>query len=321
MRTISAHDKIEELGGSLPGIEWFEEMGNLTALRLDKRHGFYRSNYSRGPLLYSLVTKYRPNVLLEFGTGRGYGTVCMARSLVDNSIDGEIFTVDTISGTDCQPWPIDRGSGPVVETLAANDVWDQYFEIEWQSRITRLTGASATLLTEWESKGLPNPDFSYIDAGHRFEEVRHDFYAFLSIAAPQFTVVFDDYVSRRGFGVKRLIDTEVAPVFDCELVQTEWRPGAQDSNWLNGGMVVADSRSGGGGLGCRTIGRGGSAAAHSLPQRSTPAWSQRSVQAVTPGSDAVDWVSSVILSNLPPLTFRTRVSVNNEFGDSVQPGW
>ena len=241
MRTTSVSQKILALNCSLPGQEWFNRVGDLTALRGSEANGFYRSNYDRGPLLYSLIAAHRPTTVLEFGTGRGYGTACMARAMVDHAIDGQIFTVDVLAFSDPQTWPIDRGSGPAVETLSAEDVWDRYFETAWLDRITRLTGDSGIVVDEWEQSDLPKPDFGFIDAGHRYEEVRHDFYTFLSVCASHPVILFDDYSTRHDFGVKRLIDSEVIPVFDIELIRTEWRsddPTGKDGKELQGMALI-----------------------------------------------------------------------------------
>ena len=225
MRTTTINQKIVALDCSLPDQEWFNTVGDLTALRGNEADGFYRSNYNRGPLLYSLVAAHRPTTVLEFGTGRGYGTVCMAKAMVDHKIDGQIFTVDLLAFNDLQSWPIDRGSGPVVETVSAEDVWSRHFDTAWLERITRLTGNSSAVIDEWHQSDRAKPEFCFVDAGHRYEEVRHDFYACLSICTVAPVILFDDYSPRQDFGVKRLIDSEVSRMCDTELLCTEWRDG------------------------------------------------------------------------------------------------
>ena len=230
MRTTTINQKILALGRSLPEQDWFDRVGDLTALRGSEADGFYRSNYDRGPLLYSLIAARRPTTVLEFGTGRGYGTVCMAKAMVDHKIDGQIFTVDVLGFNDRQTWPINRGFGPAVEMLSAADVWNRHFETALLDRINRLTGDSGTLAEEWRQRDRPKPDFGFIDAGHRYEEVRHDYFTFLSICSPRPVILFDDYSTRPDFGVKRLVDTEVASGFNIELLRTEWRAGDATGN-------------------------------------------------------------------------------------------
>ena len=98
------------------------------------------------------------------------------------------------------------------------------------------------MLSDWQQTGLGQPDFGFIDAGHRYEEVRHDLYAFLGIAKSEFTLLFDDYVDRRNFGVKRLVDTELSTVFQPELIRTNWNQegrGLTDASPM--GMVLIES--------------------------------------------------------------------------------
>ena len=44
----------------------------------------------------ALVGFLKPKRILEFGTGGGYSTLCMARALTDFKIDGKIYTVDRV---------------------------------------------------------------------------------------------------------------------------------------------------------------------------------------------------------------------------------
>ena len=98
MRSLYIKDKISELGVTLPSAESFWGTGDLTALRHNNDVGFYRSNYERGLLVYALVAAHRPKVVLEFGTGRGYGSLCMARAFVEHDIEGTI-TPSTVADT------------------------------------------------------------------------------------------------------------------------------------------------------------------------------------------------------------------------------
>jgi len=48
-------------------------------------------NYERGILLYSLIAKYKPKNVLEFGTAEGYSALCMAWAMVDYDIRDELY--------------------------------------------------------------------------------------------------------------------------------------------------------------------------------------------------------------------------------------
>ena len=133
MRRSDVKEFVESLGVQLPPIERFGKLGDLTALRRDEKGRFYRANYERGILLYALVAKYRPQAVLEFGTGRGYGCLCMAWAMEDHSIPGRIFTIDMVPQDEAFEWPIDYGDGPRVEWLARSQVWSQAVSAAWRA--------------------------------------------------------------------------------------------------------------------------------------------------------------------------------------------
>jgi hypothetical protein len=55
--------------------------------------------------------------------------------------------------------------------------------------------------------------------------VKHDFLAALAVAGLRCGFLFDDYTERRGYGVKRLLDREMAlklPSAAVEIIDVEW---------------------------------------------------------------------------------------------------
>ena len=244
MRTIDVKDKIRELGVELPDIESMWKMGDLTALRRDDSGKYYRSNYERGLLLYAIVAKYRPVAVLEFGTGRGYGALSMARAMEDHGIDGRIYTVDIRGYSDREDWPIDYGDGPLGSVLSWSDIWTKHFPPEWTDQIQCINENSVDTMEQWEKLGLPCPDLVFIDGGHGYETVKHDLYSALSVASDPFVIIIDDYARKLDFGVCQLIDEEVEPVFNAELICTDrrWNGGENERCVLpEHGMVFIDS--------------------------------------------------------------------------------
>lgn len=221
--SITNHDInewIKTLGVSLPAKEEFWRLGDRTALRY-KDGQFYRSNYERGMLLYALIANYRPRVVIEFGTGRGYGTLCMAWAMVDHGINGKIHTVDILSPDTKINWAIDwhDGQPPQNQLLTWNEVWQQSAPEAWLRHIEHLTGDSSKSLRNYSGDSI---DFAFIDGAHDYDGVRHDYYALLKYVSPSFGILFDDYaVIKPTFGVHELIDKEVSPYFDTHLLQTK----------------------------------------------------------------------------------------------------
>ena len=111
MNVREVTDFVNSLVSDLPSIERFWRLGDLTALRQDRSGRFYRSNYERGILLYALTAKHRPQTVLEFGTGRGYGCLCMAWAMEDHGISGRIYTIDMVPQDEEFRW---RLTGAVV---------------------------------------------------------------------------------------------------------------------------------------------------------------------------------------------------------------
>lgn len=225
LKTTNISDFVAQLNVELPPVERFWGLGDLTALRRDEDGRYYRANYERGILVYALVAKHRPQTFLEFGTGRGYGCLCAAWAMADNDIDGRVYTLDMVSPSETFAWAIDRGDGPRVEHLSRRQIWPQAAPADWLSRVCELTGFSGQVMRSWQG---PPVELAFIDAGHGYKHVRHDFYSVLDVAADRFGILFDDYAPKPGFGVQRLIDQEVAPYSDASLIYTDRRwPGGE----------------------------------------------------------------------------------------------
>lgn len=217
---------VEGLGVELPPLEKFWKLGDATGLRQDGSGRYYRANYERGILLYALVARYRPRTVLEFGTGRGYGCLCMAWSMEHNDIAGRVYTIDMVAHNETMDWAIDwgDGAGPNVAKLSRKDVWDRIAPRKWLDHIVELKGFSGQVMERYQG---PRVDMAFIDAGHGYEAVRHDFLSVLDVASDRLGVLFDDYAPKAGFGVQKLIDEEVAPHFQTSVVYT-------DRRWLGG---------------------------------------------------------------------------------------
>ena len=92
MKTINIKEKLKDIGMPLESLSLgeFDHIGEHTAKKerspgseLYNRVGaFFRPNYERGLLIYSLIKKHNIRSFLEIGFGRGYGAMCAARWLV-----------------------------------------------------------------------------------------------------------------------------------------------------------------------------------------------------------------------------------------------
>ena len=188
-------------------------------------------NYERGILLYSLIAKYKPKNVLEFGTAEGYSALCMAWAMVDYDINGKIFTIDP------KPFdvPLEREitweENPKHETvlLSTKELWNKFANKEWIEKIEVLTGFSGEILQK-KIKEFPKMDMGFIDGHHTYEAVIHDFYAFLQTASENFYLLFDDYISNDNGGVTRVIDEEIIPNFDVTPIKTNAKQQRKEVN-------------------------------------------------------------------------------------------
>jgi len=203
-----------------PEFEKFMKLGDMTALfHEESANQFIRLNYERGLLLYCLITKFRPTNVLEIGTASGFGTLCMAWAMVENNINGKIFTIDPIPITEKTKRVFnDQKGGPKIENISVKEIWEKTAKKEWIEKITTISGYSGKILNEHM---LPKFDFAYIDGAHFFDAVKHDFYSFLNHANTEFGILFDDYIDRPNYGIKNLIDTDISKNFDVSLIKTD----------------------------------------------------------------------------------------------------
>lgn len=192
----------------------------MTALFHDEsKNNFIQLNYERGLLLYCLITKYRPKNILEIGTASGYGTLCMAWAMVENNIDGKIHTIDPIPITEKTDRALgDKRNGSRIENISVKEIWEQTAQKDWLEKIIPICGYSGKILKE---NSFPKFDFAYVDGAHFFDAVKHDFYSFLNHTNNEFGILFDDYVDRQHYGVKKLIDYDISKNFDVSLIKTD----------------------------------------------------------------------------------------------------
>jgi len=242
MEKITCEKFLDELNVKFPNDDLIQELGKKLGL-FENNGKVIEVNFNRGALLYALVSKYRPKHVLEFGTGGGFSTMCMAWAMTDNNIDGTIYSIDQFDVKSSLNRPIDwnDGNGIVMETMSNEELWKKAVPAKWLSKIKILTGYSSQIMTK---EKFPKIDFAYIDGAHFYEGVKYDFFSFLKVSNEKFAVLFDDYIDRPWYGVKKLIDDEVSKLFNVKLIKTDsknyfYESGITDD--VNYGMCLIDS--------------------------------------------------------------------------------
>lgn len=203
MKSVLIKDYLESIGVSLSDLALgdFDYIGEYTAKKsrgqdspLYKNTGcFFRPNYERGILIYSLITKFNLQSYLEIGFGRGYSAMCAAKALYDIGSPGKVVTIDP------------NFDEQQLKTIAAT------MPKEWLDKIEFQKGTSQDVLPR-----LLNPtpvekrsfDLIYIDGDHRADAVKHDWEATKS--SWNSFCLFDDY----HLPTKKEADIECARVID-----------------------------------------------------------------------------------------------------------
>jgi predicted O-methyltransferase YrrM len=178
MKKVHIKEKLEQLDFPLENLSIgdFDAIGEFTAKKnrnpdseLYKKVGcFYRPNYERGLLIYSLIRKYRISTYLEVGFGRGYSAFCAAKAMEDDGINGKITTID-----------------PKFDVNHLQNL-SKIFPKSWFEKIEFLQGTSAEVLPT-----LDQFDMIYVDGDHTYEAVKSDW----DMCKDKWNkvILFDDY--------------------------------------------------------------------------------------------------------------------------------
>ena len=163
MEKIFIREKLEEIGVVFEDLILgdFDMIGEHTAKKSRSRNSdlyksvgaFFRPNYERGMLIYSLIKKYEVESFLEIGFGRGYGTLCAAMAMFEMG-KGTVTTIDPALNEEFLKY------------------LQQIFPQDWFSKIKFVNSTSQQYFANIEKE--QDFDFVYIDGDHTYEGVKHD---------------------------------------------------------------------------------------------------------------------------------------------------
>ena len=174
------------------------DIGRVTGLRQEADR-YYPANFERGLLLREVVRRLQPRRILELGTGRGLGILCMADQVRALNYQAEFVSVDIISPATRQDWPILMDGQYSAQPRSLEEVWSQNFP-ELQAQITLRTGATTVILPSLVKEGRQF-DFIFIDAGHDVYSVFHDFAYSSLLLSGQGEILMDDFAPMDAFGL------------------------------------------------------------------------------------------------------------------------
>lgn len=236
-RVINVKDKLMEIGVSVNDLNLghYDYIGEITAKKtrdpnseMFKTVGcFFKPNLERSILIDSLIKRYRLESLLEVGFGRGYTSICAAKTFSELGGNGQVFTVES---------NVDDNH---MQALS------QIFPQEWLGRIQVARGTSQEILPN-----LRDPyDIAMIDGDHTKEAVLCDW----DNVKDRWTCfcLFDDWLMDVGTDPaiqvhEALADVVLPSDVTCELIVTDRRIFLDDRQWpderVRYGMLLLTKR-------------------------------------------------------------------------------
>ena len=218
MKKVTLNDFLKGINFTDNQFDDFWKLGNATSLSEDTKG--QKLEFYRGPLLYALISYLKPKKILEYGTGGGYSTLCMAKALSDLKIDGKIYTIDRVGNKEkiSRFYQLPEDKQPQKMTISNYEIWKKVTRSEVIDKIIPIQGYSGIVMDKTE---LNQIDFCYVDGNHSYEGTKHDFLSFLQVASNNFAVLFDDYIDRDFYGVKKFVDKEINPKYDSVLIDSD----------------------------------------------------------------------------------------------------
>ena len=207
-----------------PDPKIFNKIVNNLSFYKNELNEIENGNYERGILLYSLIKKFKPKNILEFGTAYGFGTSSMSYAINENDNDAKIYTIDYLRHKESIKHVRMIENEAKDEITTREKLLIKTIPKKWLNSITFLEGYSGEI---YHKHNLPKIDFFYIDASHFYEAVKHDFFISLLLSNSSSIFVLDDYIDIENFGIKKLVDNELLKHIEITLIKTDRRNNSE----------------------------------------------------------------------------------------------
>lgn len=188
---VAAIDEYEQSAGAAIDPEWFHRLALTTQVTIKPS----AICYHHGRLLYSTLRTYlreHPDdelTVLETGTARGFGTLCMARALSDAGAHGKIVTFDVLPHDQPIMWNCIRDvEGPHTRSELLADYADLI-----ERYVLFCRGDTRSELPRWT---CPRVHFAFLDSVHTYEHLMSECAAIRGRQKPGDVLFFDDYTAR-----------------------------------------------------------------------------------------------------------------------------
>ena len=152
---------------------------------------------STGPLFDSLVTEYRPDLIIEVGTWKGASAINMAQLMRQEGIDGTVICVDTWLGS-----LVHRSNAESRNSLHLKNGYPSiYFEFLSNVVAAGLTNnilpipQTSTNGYLWLKENSVQAPLIYVDADHDAVNIYSDISNYWELVSPGGALFGDDFVS------------------------------------------------------------------------------------------------------------------------------
>ena len=212
------------------------EIGQLTGLR-EEAGRYNPANFERGLLLREIVRRRRPQRILELGTGRGLGILCMADQFRALDCHAELVSVDIIPPDTRQHWPIFLDGQYSTQSRSIEEIWSRSFP-ELKALVTLRTGDTTAVLPALLKEGRKF-DFIFVDAGHDVYSVFHDFAYCVLLLAERGEILMDDFAPMEPFGLGTcIVAAHAARIFErVDVIESNGLVFAENYSGFTRGMV------------------------------------------------------------------------------------
>jgi predicted O-methyltransferase YrrM len=161
------------------------------------------SNFERGIILRKITREKTPKNILELGTGRGFGSICMADCIKAEKIDATIKTIDCIHENEKQKWPYQKNGLNHTDEISLKSFWEKEYG-DLNKLIKRYNGKTSDIIQVF-LKNAQRFDFIFMDAAHDFKSVYLDLAGSISVLNSGGSLLMDDYAPTESFGLATCI--------------------------------------------------------------------------------------------------------------------
>jgi predicted O-methyltransferase YrrM len=212
------------------------EIGQLSGLR-EKAGRYFPANFERGLLLREIVRRRRPQRILELGTGRGLGILCMADQVRALDYHAELVSVDIIPPDTRQHWPIFLDGQYSAQSRSIEEIWSRSFP-ELKALVTLRTGDTSAVLPALVKEGRKF-DFIFVDAGHDVYSIFHDFAYCVLLLAERGEILMDDFAPMEPFGLGTcIVAAHAARIFErVDVIESNGLVFGENYSGFTRGMV------------------------------------------------------------------------------------